>query len=134
MGTVSDIDQTHQARAEQLAADGVQYAQGGWVDVNGRVKSKIAPVNDLPNLLAGSERYTPRGISGLGELTRNEDESVAVPDVSTPKVPPWDRRARMAPDLMFGVRSRSRTARAPSSSARLRLRPMPGSWTCRREG
>jgi glutamine synthetase len=133
VGTVSDIDPTHQARAEQLAADGVQNAQGGGVDVNGRVKSKISPVNDLPNLLAGSERYIPRGISGLGELTRNEDESVAVPDVST-LVPPWDRRARMAPDLMFGVLSRSRTARAPSSSARLRLRPMPGSWTCRREG
>jgi glutamine synthetase len=102
MDTVSDIAPEHRALAEQLAADGVQYAVGGWIDVHGRAKSKIVPVEHLPNLLAGSERYTPRGLSGLGEMTPNEDESVAIPDLSTLRVMPWDRRfAWMAADLMF---------------------------------
>jgi glutamine synthetase len=105
MDTVSDIDPAHRALAEQLAADGVQYAVGGWIDVHGRVKSKVVPIGHLPNLLAGSERYTPRGLGGLGEMTPNEDESVAVPDLSTLKVFPWDRRfVWMAADLLFGGR------------------------------
>ena len=61
------------------------------------------PVAHLPNLLAGSERYTPRGMGDLGQMTPDEDECVAMPDPSTLRVMPWDRRfAWMAADLLFG--------------------------------
>jgi glutamine synthetase len=103
--TVNKIDQNHAALAETLADDGVQYAVGAWVDVNGRGKSKMVPIDHLPNLLAGSERYTPRGMGGLGVMTPNEDECVAMPDVDTLRVLPWDKRiAWMAADMHFAGR------------------------------
>jgi glutamine synthetase len=103
MDTVKPIDETHTALAAQLAADGVEYVLGGWIDVKGRSKSKLVPILHLPNLLAGSERYTPRGIDDLGRMTPNEDECVAVPDLETLRICPWDRRvAWMAADLWFG--------------------------------
>ena len=43
MDTVTPLDPTHQALAERLAADGVQYVLGGWIDVMGRTKSKVVP-------------------------------------------------------------------------------------------
>ena len=48
----------------------------------GRTKSKMVPVDHLPNLLAGSERYTPRGMGGLGSMNPYEDEVVAMPDAN----------------------------------------------------
>ncbi len=103
MDTVHPLADEHTALASSLAAKGVEYALGGWIDVLGRSKSKIVPIDHLPNLLAGSERYTPRGMGGLGPMTSDEDECVAMPDVSTLTVLPWDPRfAWMAADLLFG--------------------------------
>lgn len=101
MDTTRTIDPAHAELAARLAADGVKYALAGWVDLNGRSKSKVVPVDHLPNMLAGSERYTPRGITGLGEMSPNEPESVAMPDLDTLTVLPWDTRfAWMAADLL----------------------------------
>jgi glutamine synthetase len=103
MDTVRPLDADHGTLAQRLAAEGVEYVVGGWVDVVGRAKSKMVPVDHLPQLLAGSERYTPRGMGDLGQMTPNEDECVALPDPATLKVCPWDRRvAWMAADLLFG--------------------------------
>jgi glutamine synthetase len=103
MDTVVDITDEHRTLADELSAAGVEYVVGAYVDILGRSKSKVVPIEHLPNLLAGSERYTPRGIGDLGQMTPNEDECVAMPDVATLRVMPWDRRfAWMAADLMFG--------------------------------
>jgi glutamine synthetase len=103
MDTVRAIDPAHRTIADRLAADGVQYILGGWIDVMGRSKSKVVPIANLPNLFAGSERYTPRGMGGIGHMTPNEDECVAMPDPATLRVCPWDRRmAWTAADLWFG--------------------------------
>jgi glutamine synthetase len=103
MDTLKPLDPDHAALADRLADQGVEYVVGGWIDVMGRSKSKIVPIAHLANLLAGSERYTPRGMGDLGQMTPNEDECVAVPDPSTLLVCPWDRRwAWMAADLWFG--------------------------------
>jgi glutamine synthetase len=97
------LDPAHMATAEQLADEGVQYALGGWIDITGRSKSKVVPIGQLANLLAGSERYTPRGMGDLGVMTPTEDECVAMPDPATLVVCPWDRRvAWMAADLLYG--------------------------------
>lgn len=103
MDTVKRLESDHTALAERLAAEGVEYAVGAWVDVNARGKSKMVPIDHLPNLLAGSERYTPRGMGDLGRMTPNEDECVAMPDADTLRVLPWDKRiAWMAADLYWG--------------------------------
>lgn len=100
MDTVVEIDPQHVRLAEELAGQGVRYAVAGWIDVLGRPKSKTVPIDHLPNLLAGSERYTPRGMGGIGRMNPVEAEGVAVPDAATLRVLPWDRRvAWMAADL-----------------------------------
>jgi glutamine synthetase len=101
--TVQPLQTEHQELASTLSAQGVEYVVGTFVDVLGRAKSKVVPIAHLPQLVAGHERYTPRGMGDLGVMTPDEDECVAVPDVSTLKIMPWDRRfAWMAADLLFG--------------------------------
>ena len=80
MDTISSIDPEHVRIAQELEADGVRFAVGSFMDITGRAKSKVVPIDHLPNLLAGSERYTPRGMGDLGVMTPNEDECVAMPD------------------------------------------------------
>src|SRR5580692_1976128 len=105
MDTVSPVTADHAALADDLSRQGVKYAMGGWIDVLGRSKSKVVPIDHLPQLLAGSERYTPRGMGGIGVMTPHEDECVALPDPATLRVFPWDRRfAWMAADLSYGGR------------------------------
>jgi len=103
MDTIEPINPDHAEVAKRLAADGVEFVLGGWIDVMGRSKSKMVPIAHLPNLLAGSERYTPRGMGDLGRMTPHEDECVGMPDLATLVVCPWDRRvAWTAADLLFG--------------------------------
>jgi glutamine synthetase len=103
MDTTTTITAEHVALAEDLRSKGVCYAVGSFIDITGRAKSKMVPIDHLPNLLAGSERYTPRGMGELGQMTPDEDECVALPDPTTLQVLPWDRRiAWMAADLRFG--------------------------------
>ncbi len=103
MDTVLPLQDAHTRWAAELHEQGVRYVAGGWIDVQGRTKSKLVPVDHLPNLLAGSERYTPRGMGGIGAMNPFEDECVAMPDASTLQVLPWDRRfAWMAADLAYG--------------------------------
>jgi glutamine synthetase len=101
--TLRPIDPAHEELVAQLRQLGVRFVFGGFIDVMGRTKSKCVPVNHLPALLAGHERYTPRGISDLGQMTPDEDECVTMPDIDTLTVLPWDRRfAWMAADLLYG--------------------------------
>jgi glutamine synthetase len=96
-------EQEIQALGEKLAAEGVEYAVGTFIDIQGRAKGKVVPIDHFAGLVSGSERYTPRGIGDLGELTPEEDECVALPDPSTLTVLPWDHRfAWMAADLLYG--------------------------------
>ena len=105
MDTVTDISKDHQKLASELAGQGVKYALASWIDVLGRPKSKMVPIDHLPNLIAGSERYTPRGMGGIGVMDPVEDEVAAIPDISTLTVLPWDRRiAWMVADMSWGGR------------------------------
>lgn len=105
MDTLRPIDTEHESLSKRLASEGVRYVLGSWIDITGRAKSKVVPVDHMANLLAGSERYTPRGIGELGLMTPNEDECVALPDPSTLRVCPWEPRvAWAAADLLLGGR------------------------------
>ncbi|HTT88594.1 MAG TPA: hypothetical protein VMF65_03510 [Acidimicrobiales bacterium] len=103
MDTVHAVADEHVQLAQSLADQGVLYVFASFIDISGRAKSKCVPVAHLPELLAGHERYTPRGLGDLGRMTPDEDECVAMPDPSTLCVLPWDKRfAFMAADLYFG--------------------------------
>jgi glutamine synthetase len=103
MDTVSELDPSHAELAATLKAQGVEYVFGSFIDITGRAKSKAVPIDHLPQLLAGHERYTPRGMGDLGQMTPDEDECVAMPDPGALRVLPWDTRfAWMPADLLFG--------------------------------
>ncbi len=105
MDLVRKVMADHGELADQLRRDGVEFAMGAYVDVSGRCKAKVVPIHELPRMLAGSERYTPRGLGGLGEMNPDEDEVVAMPDVLSMKRLPWDRRfVWFAADMSFGGR------------------------------
>ncbi|GAA2403971.1 type III glutamate--ammonia ligase [Actinomadura vinacea] len=105
MDTVHRIAAEHGDLARDLAAQGVKYAVAAWIDVLGRPKSKTVPIDHLPNLLAGSERYTPRGMGGIGRMDPVEEEIAGIPDPATLQVLPWDRRvAWMVADMSWGGR------------------------------
>ena len=105
MDTVTQIADEHRALAQDLVGRGVKYAVASWIDVLGRPKSKMVPIDHLPNLLAGSERYTPRGMGGIGVMDPVEDEVAGIPDITSLKVLPWDRRiAWMVADMSWGGR------------------------------
>jgi glutamine synthetase len=100
-----EVTADHVELAEQLQRDGVEFAVGAYLDVAGRCKAKVVPIHELPRMLAGSERYTPRGLGGLGKMNPDEDEVVAMPDVATMRRLPWDRRfVWFAADMSFGGR------------------------------
>ena len=103
MKTILERQPEHEALAQRLRSEGVRFVFASFVDISGRVKSKCVPIAHLADLLAGHERYTPRGLGNLGQMTPDEDECVAVPDPATLCVLPWDRRfAHMTADLYFG--------------------------------
>jgi glutamine synthetase len=103
MDTVISIDPAHADLVDTLGAQGVKYVFGSFIDVLGRAKSKCVPLDHLPALLAGHERYTPRGLGDLGQMTPDEDECVAMPDPGHLRILPWDTRfAWMPADLLFG--------------------------------
>ncbi|MBX5486847.1 MAG: glutamate--ammonia ligase [Mycolicibacterium hassiacum] len=103
MKTLYEKHDDHAALAARLAEQGVQFAMAAWVDVNGKPKSKVVPIKHLPDMLAGSERYTPRGIGGLGAMNPAEDECVGLPDPDTLRILSWDPRiAYFNADLVRG--------------------------------
>ncbi len=105
MDTLHTPDDADRLLGEDLASQGVEFALAAWVDVAGRPKSKFVPIGHLGSLLAGSERYTPRGMGNLGSMNAAEDECVAVPDRDTLRVLPWEPRvAFYNADLLYGGR------------------------------
>ncbi len=103
MDTLRTVDEGHRELASSLEQRGVDYVFASFIDVMGRAKSKCVPVAHLPELLAGHERYTPRGLGGLGKMTPNEDECVTIPDASTLTILPFAPRfAHMVADLYYG--------------------------------
>ncbi len=65
---------------ESLKAKGVKYCIGAYVDIHGIQKAKVVPIDHLPQMAAGSERYTGYALDGLGQAP-NEDELTSVPDL-----------------------------------------------------
>ena len=100
--TIDTIEGGLTGLRERLAAEGVKYLFGAFVDIHGVAKSKAVPLTHLEDYAEGSERYTVGALEGMGELGPNEDECLGIPDLGRITVLPWDKRYAMAPaDLRF---------------------------------
>jgi glutamine synthetase len=81
---------------QSLKAKGVKYCIGAYVDIHGIQKAKVVPIDHLPQMAAGSERYTGYALDGLGQAP-NEDELTSVPDLNHIVQLPWEPKIAWMP-------------------------------------
>ncbi|ARU31267.1 type III glutamate--ammonia ligase [Sulfuriferula sp. AH1] len=85
------------ARIQQELKDkGVKYCIGAYVDIHGMQKAKVVPLDHLPQMAAGSERYTGYALDGLGQEP-NDDELTSVPDLDHIIQLPWEPKIAWMP-------------------------------------
>lgn len=101
MAHTTDIDPHIRALQDDLRGKGVKYVIGAYVDIHGAQKAKVVPIDHLPQMAAGSERYTGYALDGLGQAP-NEDELASVPDLAHVIQLPWEPKLAWTPaDLTF---------------------------------
>ena len=71
-----------EARTAELKAAGVRYAAISFVDVHGRAKAKVVPIDHLPHTVEGSELFTGAALDGVPQEV-NDDEVAARCPTST---------------------------------------------------
>jgi glutamine synthetase len=79
-----------------LQEQGVKYCIGAYVDIHGIPKAKVVPIDHLPQMAAGSERYTGYALDGLGQAP-SDDELNSVPDLDQVIQLPWEPKIAWMP-------------------------------------
>jgi glutamine synthetase len=88
--------------AERLAASGVKYAAISFVDMHGKPKSKMVPLNHLDQASRGSEMFTGAALDGVPQDV-NDDEVAPHPDLDAAIIAPFNREIAWFPgDLWIG--------------------------------
>ena len=81
---------------QKLQNQGVKYCIGAYVDIHGIPKAKVVPIDHLPQMAAGSERYTGYALDGLGQAP-SDDELNSVPDLDHIIQLPWEPKVAWMP-------------------------------------
>ncbi len=92
MKSSAEISQIQQ----QLKDKGVLYCAGAYVDIHGIPKAKVVPIDHLPQMAAGSERYTGYALDGLGQAP-SDDELTSIPDLDHIIQLPWEPKMAWMP-------------------------------------
>jgi glutamine synthetase len=88
--------------AERLAASGVKYAAISFVDMHGKPKAKMVPLNHLDQASRGSEMFTGAALDGVPQDV-NDDEVAPHPDLDAGIIAPFNREVAWFPgDLWIG--------------------------------
>ena len=77
-----------EALKTELRSKGVEFCMASYVDIHGRSKCKVVPIDHLKNMLAGSELFTGAALEGVPQEV-NEDEVAALPDPAAATILPW---------------------------------------------
>jgi glutamine synthetase len=72
-----------------LAERGVRFLLASYVDMHGVPKSKMVPIDHLPQMSQGSELFTGAALDGVPQDV-SEEEVSSHPDMSTCRVLPWN--------------------------------------------
>lgn len=108
----------------ELRGQGIRYAVISFVDVHGKSKSKVVPIDHLADAVAGSELFTGAALDGVPQGVSDE-EVAAVPDLSRHFILPTRRDAAWFPSTLhyqgdvFEACSRGILQRATASAAEL---------------
>ncbi|MDD5200614.1 MAG: hypothetical protein PHC88_12535, partial [Terrimicrobiaceae bacterium] len=89
-------DTAFQSLQSDLAAKGVKYCIGAYVDLHGVPKGKVVPLSHLAHFASGSELYTGYALDGLGQ-SPNDDEISSVPDLDRGFQLPWNSEVAWFP-------------------------------------
>jgi glutamine synthetase len=81
---------------DDLKNKGVKYCIGAYVDIHGVPKAKVVPIDHLPQMAAGSERYTGYALDGLGQAP-SDDELNSIPDLDHIIPLPWEPKVAWMP-------------------------------------
>lgn len=81
---------------DELKGKGVKYCIGAYVDIHGVPKAKVVPIDHLPQMARGSERYTGYALDGLGQAP-SDDELNSVPDLDQVIQLPWEPKVAWMP-------------------------------------
>lgn len=81
---------------DDLKNKGVKYCIGAYVDIHGVPKAKVVPIDHLPQMAAGSERYTGYALDGLGQAP-SDDELNSIPDLDHIIPLPWEPKVAWIP-------------------------------------
>lgn len=81
---------------DSLKQKGVKYCIGAYVDIHGIPKAKVVPIDHLPQMAAGSERYTGYALDGLGQGP-SDDELNSIPDLDHIIPLPWEPKVAWMP-------------------------------------
>lgn len=79
----------HSQLQSDLAAKGVKYCIGAYVDIHGVPKGKVVPLSHFEHFAHGSELYTGYALDGLGQGP-NDDEISSMPDLERGMILPWN--------------------------------------------
>lgn len=87
------------AVAEELRNAGVKYAAISFVDVHGKAKAKLVPLEHLAHAAGGSELFTGAALDGVPQDVSDE-EVAAIPDLRTPYVLPTQPEVAYFPSTL----------------------------------
>lgn len=101
-GTQSGTAGKARSVAERLADSGVKYAAISFVDMHGKPKAKMVPLNHLEQAAKGSEMFTGAALDGVPQDV-NDDEVAPHPDLDAGIITPFNREVAWFPgDLWIG--------------------------------
>jgi glutamine synthetase len=81
-----------EARA-QLEEAGVEYVMTCWIDLVGIPKTKPVPLAEFEELCAGrGPQFAVHSVSMVPDLGPADPDQVAIPDLDSMLIAPWDRR------------------------------------------
>lgn len=76
----------------QLEEAGVKYLFSCWIDILGVPKTKPVPVSELSVLCAGKgPQFAVHSVTPFPELGPSDPDQIAIPDLSSVVICPWDR-------------------------------------------
>ena len=86
-----------------LRSKGVRYGAISFVDMHGRSKAKVVPLDHLPHAVSGSELFTGAALDGVPQEV-NDEEVSAHPDLGAGVIMPWKPDVAWFPsDLWVGA-------------------------------
>ena len=84
----------------ELKSKGVEFCMASYVDIHGRSKCKVVPIDHLNRMLAGSELFTGAALEGVPQEV-NEDEVAALPDPAAATILPWKTNFAWFPSNLY---------------------------------